>query len=259
MHRENRHVKFTTLTNFSTKKDGLTCLMTILSHHHSHYKDTRTFSFNCFFTNYFTVNTSSKHSIFFFFGQPHHGLKNVSSATWDWTHALMHWEHYVNHRITREFPTIFHFLTVNCKWNWWPTWGVNHRQGYTSLAACAKGRPCLTPPSQCGCSHSRASAPHCPCSRTFNFALRGILLTRLWSCWAAASPACLATTLPNLHFYTCPPPESSAPHFPIQSVEAQSWRSPEQRPQPLTHAVKLVLRTFRDSNGHTAFLETSKP
>ena len=67
MHRENRHVKFTTLTNFSTKKDGLTCLMTILSHHHSHYKDTRTFSFNCFFTNYFTVNTSSKHSIFFFF------------------------------------------------------------------------------------------------------------------------------------------------------------------------------------------------
>ena len=172
----------------------------------------------------------------------------------------MHWEHYVNHWITREFPTIFHFLTVNCKWNWWPTWVVNHRQGYTSLAACAKGQPCLTPTSQCGRFHSGASsAPRYPHSRTFNFALRGILLTWLWSCWAAASPACLATTLPNQHFHTCLPADSSAPHFPVQSVEAQSWRSPEQRPQPLTHAVKLVLGTFSDSNGHTAFLETSKP
>lgn len=62
--------------------------MTIVSHHYSHYKDTHTFSFNCFFTNYFTVNTSSKHSILSFLYNLTVACRDVSSATQDPNPAL---------------------------------------------------------------------------------------------------------------------------------------------------------------------------
>lgn len=120
----------------------------------------------------------------------------------------------------------------------------------------------LPPPPKCGPSHHSGfcsplfyiSAPHCPHSHTFNFVLRGKLLS---ACHASISDhntlesACLKCTPASVYEELCP-------------LLSYSINGTNILPDPKTATfnsssctVKLCFWTLNNANSHTAFLETS--